>query len=127
MTIDPNQLTPTGRLEALRDALRGALPAGFAWDYSRVREPKDCGTCGCAIGLASLLFGVDDGLCDGGRFFDSATWAAFFGLTLQRCHQIFADADLYVDVPRMVDVTPEHVAVLIDRHLCGDLPDGMFD
>jgi len=46
----------TQRRLALIAALRGRMPRGFRWNYGMVLEQRWCGTTGCALGLASLLW-----------------------------------------------------------------------
>ena len=51
-------------LKQLSQALRQDMPEGFTWDYATVWEQRfdvECGTVGCALGLASTLWPVECG------------------------------------------------------------------
>ena len=43
-------------LAQLSAALRREMPRGFRWDYGCYHEPDDCGTAGCALGLAATMW-----------------------------------------------------------------------
>ena len=43
-------------LAQLRDELRKPMPEGFEWDYSIIREPRHCGSAGCALGLGQIVW-----------------------------------------------------------------------
>ena len=44
-------------LRVLARALRAPMPEGFRWDFGRIRMQTDCGTVGCAMGLAYTIWG----------------------------------------------------------------------
>lgn len=44
------------RLYELLDVLRQPMPKDFAWDFSQVKVYRGCGTAGCALGLAMVMF-----------------------------------------------------------------------
>ena len=108
-------------LKMLRDALRGVLPGGFAWDFSIYRDDftmreglicgtgRVCGTRGCALGLASFLWPEIFGLEP-----NSAKAAPIFEMKLQECQNLFTGVPFGMCAD---EVTEGMVADAIDRYL----------
>lgn len=93
-------------------------PAYFGWDYSHVQQEHSCGTRGCAIGLAAIMWSKEFGPVTNSRM-DVLTAADLFRMSRDDAHGIFWDAISY-GVPYAVchiDITPEMVADRIDEHL----------
>lgn len=131
MLFDPSNLAVSkngvhvGKLRQLSEALRREMPPGFEWDFRDVFVRRrftllrsilglnDCGTVGCAIGLAryeGILTGIDSlsphGLSNGHY--------SLFGLSKEETALVFADHRFY-GMPRLGYVMPCQVADAIDR------------
>ncbi len=93
-------------LGRLIDALRSPMPSNFTWDFSWTFGHREevCGSVGCAVGLAEILFQVDD-LSD----WKSDELAEFFGISEQQAYDIFFCYETY-DVKSCDDVTATMVA-----------------
>lgn len=123
MPFDVTTETPAIRRARLGDALRSKLPEHFVWDFSTVREPRGCGSVGCAIGLATMIWpelrpqyedniGPDDPQWDWCDISDNKI-SDFFGMTLDQVTRTFFSPFDYGW--RWEDVTPEMVANAIDQ------------
>lgn len=105
-------MTARNNRQRLIEALRAPMPTGFEWDFRIVYDKTDCGTAGCAIGLACELW-PDEKL-------DTATTgglANFFDLPrASDAFWTFQTAAGY-NVPShlMKDVTPQMVADKLER------------
>lgn len=96
------------RLRMLADALRGKMPEGFRWDFERTFETEDCGSTGCAMGLAHIIWPAHMASAT------SYVMAEVFGLSLKAATSLF--------IPNISDaaygaMTPRMVADAIDRYL----------
>jgi hypothetical protein len=49
-------LDPRANRARLIAALRAPLPEGFKWDFSVLLETTECGSAGCALGLAATIW-----------------------------------------------------------------------
>ncbi len=84
-------------------------PRPHAWDFSLISDRTDCGTVGCAMGLAQVLWPNEWFMCAGNlaaRLFPAEKWVKSFDF-----EKIF--------VPPVVfsRVTPSMVADVIDDYL----------
>jgi hypothetical protein len=70
------------RRAVLVAALRGEMPDGFKWDFGIVLYVSECGTAGCAIGLAQVIGLVSDA-------WDEEEVAAQFGMTSEQVYKVF--------------------------------------
>jgi hypothetical protein len=83
---------PALRRAVLCDALRGKMPNGFWWDFGGIfytrynSQNKECGSAGCALGLASIMWPEQGNILRRGRYEDVAE---FFGMTEQQVEEIF--------------------------------------
>jgi hypothetical protein len=77
--------TPAERRARLVAALRAPLPARFEWDFGTVYEKRGCGTVGCALGLAQILWprSIDADVTPEERV------ARFFGITEEDADRVF--------------------------------------
>jgi hypothetical protein len=84
------------------------MPKGHRWNFSvGLRDYGDCGTVGCAAGVAALVW------IDRKKYFIDkrdgirvCKLAEFFGLSLTQSYKVFS----YVGYPFFPTVTPEMVA-----------------
>ena len=104
--------TPRERLAMLAFALRH-VPITHAWDFTRVGGGGDCGSAGCALGLANVLWGDE-----GERRF--AGDAAVESVSHDEVHGLLGINDelgeRFYGCPRTY-VTPAMVADAIDQYL----------
>jgi hypothetical protein len=102
-TLPSQDILSKPSLAALSFLLRNreTWPDGFAWDYS------DCST--CAMGLAFRLGMV-------ARPFTGAMEDSF-KISQEAANNFFVFATRHYSLDSMIEVTPEHVADLIDAHL----------
>ena len=79
---------------------RALWPEGFEWDYTDCRS--------CAMGLAFRL----------GMASLSSSWsmATAFNMSVGVADKIFILANAFFPVARMSDITPEHIADLLDAY-----------
>lgn len=90
MPFDIATETPAIRVHVLAEALRGKMPAGFRWEFQYIWGVKRCGSSGCALGLASLLWPDKAELLRHGTI----QWRAkFFGLSYEDAYRIFFNGD----------------------------------
>lgn len=98
------------RLTKLSRLLRtGEFPASFTWDFEKYKEKTDCGTVGCALGLAHMIWPND---------FRSLTRVEFFGTTYETDTKLFFNTNNFYGKLDAA-VTPVDVADAIDRYLAG--------
>ena len=116
MPFDGTQIeTPALRRAILVDALRHEMPNGFAWNFRRVYRTTDCGSSGCALGLASLIWPNHAAVLLGGGDNVEAQ-AKFFGLSIADADRIFWDVGPKEGVfYRSVDPRPTTVARALER------------
>ena len=106
MPFDGTHETPTLRRARLIEALRAPMPDNFTWDFSDIRYHTDCGTAGCAIGLAMEIWPND-------RRIIHDYPEKFFGITENEANRIFFSCGNYkfaMNDVRPEDVRPEMVA-----------------
>ncbi len=89
MPFDVGIETAEMRRTRLVDALRNGLPKNFKWDFRTLYEEKPCGTIGCALGVASILW--PDHKKDIRRDNNDQFIAEFFGITKVDANRIFWD------------------------------------
>jgi hypothetical protein len=115
-----SKIAPQIRRTQLITLLRNyqeSLP-GFKWDFSVVREEFECGTRGCAMGIASLLWPeVISGTEQFGRrttsfVVNSEKIAELFGMTYEQVRKIFFNDNRSEEFynPNNGPVTPAMVA-----------------
>lgn len=96
---------------------REVWPPLHRWHYEHILYPTHCGTAGCAIGIAKLMW---PGKFPGSQYYiDQA--ARLFKMERRNADIIFAGAGLG-KVEFMAQVTPAMVADEIDRYLEGAAP-----
>ena len=73
--------TAAGRRAGLIAALRREMPAGYTWDFGSAWTRDDCGTRGCALGLAITmwpeLYPDSDSVADHIGISHGAAWRIF--------------------------------------------------
>jgi hypothetical protein len=116
MPFDGTQVeTPALRRAMLIEALRAEMPINFKWNFRVVRESYDCGSRGCALGLASILWPSAAGfLLDDTEIHDDLK-ASFFGIPIESVEDIFffgGEHDHYY--LGSTDVTPQMVAAALE-------------
>ena len=79
---------------------RALWPNGFEWDYTR------CET--CAMGLAVRL-----GMA---TRHNTLAMTVPFNMSVEEAEKIFIEARHHFSVARMSDITPEHIADLLDAY-----------
>lgn len=127
------------RLAELAQALRHPLPEGFAWDMGYVYESAKsyrmqaridpeghrplsegwCGSVGCAIGLAMILWPDFLPLAKD-EIYNYPKLSTFIDMPPDVAHSIFFSVNRYGD--DFNAVRPEHVADAIDEYLSGTKP-----
>lgn len=113
----PPKLTPEqmkANRKRLIAALRAPMPKGFHWDFREVSAPHECGTAGCAIGLA-----MEIGLIDGEAGWPNPTMLAsrlaiVTGLSHANSGRIFLAYDSEYENVKLSDVSPEMVATALE-------------
>ncbi len=97
-------------LRVLARALRAPLPLGFTWDFGETFYWTECGSAGCAMGLAKILWPEQR--------------LRAYSRELSEKFQIPEDDATKLFVPlmgsdklRMNEVTPTVIADVIDRYL----------
>jgi hypothetical protein len=109
MPFDGNDTSPDINRRRLIDALRHELPPTFEWNFTTIATPADCGTAGCALGLAQIMWPhLEKAIAED----DDAAVAAFFGLPKEMVDEIFYGSDIYKC--GMYEVTPGMVADAIE-------------
>lgn len=114
-------LIPDERRRVLVAALRRPMPEGFGWNFDTLFRsygndgndlPEGCGSVGCALGLASLLWPEEAETLPYGGDSDVAD---FFGITSQDVDQVFYNGPIASGVRPYTsdnghDITPQMVA-----------------
>lgn len=108
-------------LAQLRDELLKPMPENHRWVFGHVRHEQDCGTSGCAIGLATVLWPKQTRNWLGPHGNISA-WptkhvAEDLGLDTVTFKTIFLYPCTYHGEERLGVVTPHMVANKITEHL----------
>lgn len=122
-TLTPAQLE---HLTKLIEALRKPMPQGFRFAMETVLDRDEahpeCGTAGCALGLASVLwpefdpFNIND-RCEFFGLTRDAVWAIFFGTTT--LWDLYGQRATAKDI--FGDITPGQVADQLEAYLEGRL------
>jgi hypothetical protein len=90
MPFDGTQIeTPALRRAILVDALRHEMPTGFAWDFRKLYSDTGCGSEGCALGLASLIWPDHANMLL--SYQRTGEIAEFFGISARDAYRIFWD------------------------------------
>ena len=91
-------------------------PVNHSWDFDMTLVKHDCGTTGCAMGIAGMVW---PDLFVGADGFFLSDWVdrvvRLFHVTHDEAHAIFTDDGIYGKP--MEDVTPTDVADAIDEYL----------
>jgi hypothetical protein len=106
------------RRRKLISALRGEMPEGFEWDFSVILDKGDCGTAGCALGLAYFVlpeFARLVGETPGSIILNYFSVGRFFGLDKSQIDRIFYNHDLFYGCK--YDITPRMVADALEATL----------
>lgn len=103
-------------LEGLSYLLRQEMPVGFTWDFAKISENTHlgCGTAGCAVGLASRVWGGRNWYSQSDCWFPSTVYAG-----------LLYSSEIYGPDHTHDDVTPHMVADAIDywlEHKCLPAP-----
>lgn len=104
-------------LAKLVTALRAEMPEGFTWYFGVISRPTECGSMGCALGLADIVL-RDEGFPLGKTEDEDEDMAEFFGMDIDLYEATFLEADVYVDhhgATSCRDVTPAMVADEIEH------------
>lgn len=96
--------TPALRRARLIEALRQPMPEGHTWDFDVLLNRHPCGTTGCALGVAKLIFGSDA----------DVTHTEFWGITEAQYGDLFTRDGHTYGVP-VDEVTPAMVAEALER------------
>lgn len=111
MPFDGTQIvTPELRRAILANALRGPMPDGFVWSYASWFAKVHCGTAGCAIGLAHLIWPDAELIDHGSPSYDRL--CSFFGMTEDEAAGCFWTG--HPETGLVSDVTPGMVADRLD-------------
>lgn len=111
----PSKLLSRARLAELAQALRRPMPVYFRWDYGEVLiDVRDlggnkCGSQGCAIGLACVLWP------DFAKVYAKGDSDEEIEMPEEDINEIFYGG--YYAVAKDGEVKPKHVADAIDRYL----------
>ena len=93
-------------LRQLRDVLRGPLPVGHTWDFRFPYYETECGTAGCAIGVACVVW---PSAARHLKLYHGFAWIPF-GITEDEWHDIFGIVGNHNSTP--ADVADRIDAVL---------------
>lgn len=127
------------RLAELSYALRNPLPEGFTWDMGYVyedaqayriearRDPEGhrclpegwCGSVGCAIGLAMVMY-PDFMAIAGGHIYNYGRLKTFIDMPEEVAQDVFFDSGRYGG--DFDAIRPKQVADAIDEYLSGTKP-----
>jgi hypothetical protein len=99
--------TPAQRRARLIAALRAPLPVGFKWDFTDISYETECGTAGCALGLAALMWPDRAEMLLDGTLINDGQIAEFLDIPTKDVERIFYLFYLY-DCDNS-DVTPAMV------------------
>lgn len=121
MPFDPTPVTlpaisrngvELANLRMLADALEREMPEGWTWDFATVHN--DCGTAGCALGLAIFLgiivHNLDAAIATAWGYREKV----YFGLDGAEANRIFYEMITY-GMGTLSDVTPAMVAAELRR------------
>jgi hypothetical protein len=98
--------TPRERRSQLAAALRAPMPARFHWNFDCILDKDECGSVGCALGLASLLWNAP-AVCN----------ERFWGLSWEAYSTIFYGlGDAYIGIANS-KITPQMVAAALEETL----------
>lgn len=114
MPFDGTTETPAIRRARLIEALRAEMPEGFIWDFRHVAQKTDCGTAGCALGLACLIWPDDDHLPTPGHRATLNSVATFFGVDPITAYMVFFNP-YYYGFHDYHQVTPAMVADALEK------------
>lgn len=110
-------------LAKLVTALRAEMPKEFTWYFGAISVPTECGSMGCALGLAGIVL-RDDGFSLDDEKDEGTDMAEFFGMDRDLFDATFLDPTTYIDhhgATSCRDVTPAMVADEIEHpHTEGD-------
>lgn len=116
MPFDGLTETPAIRRARLIEALREPMPARFEWDFCNIVSITKCGTAGCALGLANVIWpGAIGRLCN------ATVVGEFFGVTANDVDLVFYDCSIgELDRPyprwlRRDEITPAMVADALEK------------
>ena len=76
-------MSPIERRKALIQALRALMPDHFKWKFTTVSDQHSCGTVGCALGLALVMW-PEHGVFETEDFFD---------LSIKQVNEVFYGCD----------------------------------
>ena len=103
-------------LRRLAEVLRQKTPR-FTWDFGTVYTEEECGSKGCAYGLARFLWPHDIAVEEFGQSDFTRIMAEAFGLYIEDSRALFSSDRTYGK--DYSEVTPNDVADAIDRYLSG--------
>ncbi len=89
MPFDSGDESPSLRVSILVEALRGKMPDNFKFNFRTLLEEEPCGSVGCALGLAALLWPKHKKMLT--RCLDEPNQAKFFGISEEDVCKIFWD------------------------------------
>lgn len=112
MPFDGIDLTPKQRREILINVLEHPL-VKWEWDYNIVKN--ECGTAGCAIGLATTIwgdepFGIKKWKYSDFYVFNAKKIGEFFGISTKMANLVFDEPSTYNSYGYYENVTPQMVA-----------------
>ncbi len=110
MPFDVAVETPTIRRAILVAALRSDMGN---WDWNFLIATNECGTAGCAIGLAATIWGRDKAGIGPNSGLDFTQISRFFGIDKYEAEQTFGS--FAYGVGNASKVTPEMVARRLER------------
>jgi len=97
--------SPEG-LRVLARALRAEMPSGFTFDFGELYTENECGSVGCGIGLAKILWFSDKG------HLGTLYMSEVFGVSSDDLHKLF----IIPGVP-FIEIGPTRLANAIDHYL----------
>lgn len=110
--VDLESLPVDERRRMFCEALRGKMPEGFEWDYAHQYHETNCGSSGCAIGLAQIRTG---------RQWCGTELGRWLGIGRHAGQECFYRAWRHCGVSYN-DVTPSMVADLIEKFAAEQAP-----
>jgi hypothetical protein len=100
--------TAAARRAQLITALRREMPPMYLWDFGMTKETTDCGTRGCAVGLATILWPSVPA--------DISSVSQHIGITAKQGWRIFGHVpSSRWPAARGDDVTPQMVADALEK------------
>lgn len=111
--------TPAARVATLVRALRQEMPPKFKWNFDNILYETECGSEGCALGLAVTLWPQhkDVILRTNGLFGPKCVIAELFGITPSDVSAVFFNnggGRYGARYPRSSKVTPHQVAAALE-------------